>query len=385
MSTLFGNKSLPNGVDPAREYEFSDSEDHRDKGITTVQHESDEDTEDASETDAAKLEEEYTEMKEMIYKEKLATLKKQLQQVMDGSHPELNRKLKKMEQQYKERLRMAEVSKQLEMELVEREYVKDQKNAGKDYETKKMDLMETLLIELDDRKRMIEIEHQSMELTGDSMEIKPAITRKLRRRPNDPIPLPEKRRKPSPAQFCYLLNDEDITADIKALTKSKSGTTKKSGNIRKSAEKTQTWKPKASWKPKTGMKSHSNHGSHSHSNNSATSGNTTSTTNTSGITTSTTGSTNTTTTSSSNSGAGSSSNHKYNVRIEDGKLFYEKRWFHRGQNVYVESKDMGKVSAIITSIGQIEIWVKKTLDNQKMRIYVTQMQKGKYKIRKRST
>ncbi|XP_041456265.1 sin3 histone deacetylase corepressor complex component SDS3-like isoform X1 [Lytechinus variegatus] len=383
MSIMLGNKSLPNGVDPAREYEFSDSEDIRDKR-TTAQQESDEDTEDASETDAAKLEEEYTEMKEMIYKEKLATLKKQLQQVMDGTHPELNKKLKKMEQQFKERLRMAEIAKQVEMELVEREYLKDQKNAGKDFELKKVDLMETLLLDLDDRRRMIEIEHQSMELTGDSMEIKPVITRKLRRRPNDPIPLPEKRRKPTPGQFCYTLNDDEIAADLKALTKTKSGTTKKSGSMRKSAEKSSPWKPKSSWKPKTSMKSHSNHGHHNHGSSSGAASNITGST-TTGSTTTATGSTNTTTTSSGSHSAGSNSNHKYNVRIEDGKLFYEKRWFHRGQNVYVESKDMGKVSAIVTSIGQIEIWVKKTLDNQKMRIYVTQMQKGKYKIRKRST
>nr|XP_054749103.1 sin3 histone deacetylase corepressor complex component SDS3-like isoform X1 [Lytechinus pictus] len=383
MSIMLGNKSLPNGVDPAREYEFSDSEDIRDKRTTAPQ-ESDEDTEDASETDAAKLEEEYTEMKEMIYKEKLATLKKQLQQVMDGTHPELNKKLKKMEQQFKERLRMAEIAKQVEMELVEREYLKDQKNAGKDFELKKVDLMETLLLDLDDRRRMIEIEHQSMELTGDSMEIKPVITRKLRRRPNDPIPLPEKRRKPTPGQFCYTLNDDEIAADLKALTKTKSGTTKKSGSMRKSAEKSSPWKPKSSWKPKTSMKSHSNHGHHNHGNSSGAASNITGST-TTGSTTTATGSTNTTTTSSGSHSAGSNSNHKYNVRIEDGKLFYEKRWFHRGQNVYVESKDMGKVSAIVTSIGQIEIWVKKTLDNQKMRIYVTQMQKGKYKIRKRST
>ncbi|XP_063968204.1 sin3 histone deacetylase corepressor complex component SDS3-like isoform X1 [Lytechinus pictus] len=383
MSIMLGNKSLPNGVDPAREYEFSDSEDIRDKRTTAPQ-ESDEDTEDASETDAAKLEEEYTEMKEMIYKEKLATLKKQLQQVMDGTHPELNKKLKKMEQQFKERLRMAEIAKQVEMELVEREYLKDQKNAGKDFELKKVDLMETLLLDLDDRRRMIEIEHQSMELTGDSMEIKPVITRKLRRRPNDPIPLPEKRRKPTPGQFCYTLNDDEIAADLKALTKTKSGTTKKSGSMRKSAEKSSPWKPKSSWKPKTSMKSHSNHGHHNHGSSSGAASNITGST-TTGSTTTATGSTNTTTTSSGSHSAGSNSNHKYNVRIEDGKLFYEKRWFHRGQNVYVESKDMGKVSAIVTSIGQIEIWVKKTLDNQKMRIYVTQMQKGKYKIRKRST
>ena len=32
----------------------------------------------------------------------------------------------------------------------------------------------------------------------DSMEVKTITTRKLRRRPNDPTPIPEKRRKPSP-------------------------------------------------------------------------------------------------------------------------------------------------------------------------------------------
>ena len=45
-----------------------------------------------------------------MYKEKLASLKKQLQSLSDGTHPELNRKLKKLEQMYKERLRMAEVA-----------------------------------------------------------------------------------------------------------------------------------------------------------------------------------------------------------------------------------------------------------------------------------
>ena len=62
------------------------------------------------------------------------------------------------------------------------------------------------------------------------------------------------------------------------------------------------------------------------------------------------------------SGSGSSatsgaSSHKYVVRISDGKLFYEKRWFHRGQNIYIDSKDTGKVSAVISSIGTNEVSV----------------------------
>ena len=53
-----------------------------------------------------------------IYKEKLASLKKQLQQLNDGTHPELNRKLKKIEAQYKDRLRYAEAVKNYEVGVV---------------------------------------------------------------------------------------------------------------------------------------------------------------------------------------------------------------------------------------------------------------------------
>lgn len=39
------------------------------------------------------------------------------------------------------------------------------------------------------------------------------------------------------------------------------------------------------------------------------------------------------------------------TRIEDGKLLYERRWFHRGQSVYIEGRDMAKFPASISAIG----------------------------------
>lgn len=39
------------------------------------------------------------------------------------------------------------------------------------------------------------------------------------------------------------------------------------------------------------------------------------------------------------------------TRIEDGKLLFEKRWFHRGQTVFVEGKQIIKFPAIISAIG----------------------------------
>jgi UPI0001A2DB08 related cluster len=45
---------------------------------------------------------------------------------------------------------------------------------------------------------MAEAERLTLELNSDSIEPKPATTRKLRRRPNDPIPVPEKRKRGPP-------------------------------------------------------------------------------------------------------------------------------------------------------------------------------------------
>jgi Sin3 histone deacetylase corepressor complex component SDS3 len=39
------------------------------------------------------------------------------------------------------------------------------------------------------------------------------------------------------------------------------------------------------------------------------------------------------------------------TRIEDGKLLFERRWYHRGQPVYVEGKDVSAYPAVINAIG----------------------------------
>lgn len=52
------------------------------------------------------------------------------------------------------------------------------------------------------------------------------MTRKLRRRPNDPVPEKvEKRRKPPPAQLNYLLDEKEIESDLKAISRGKVLTT----------------------------------------------------------------------------------------------------------------------------------------------------------------
>lgn len=297
---LLAPAPAPAGAPPAPEYypeEDEELESAEDDERSCRGRESDEDTEDASETDLAKHDEEdYVEMKEQMYQDKLASLKRQLQQLQE------------------------ELFLQLETEQVERNYIKEKKAAVKEFEDKKVELKENLIAELEEKKKMIENEKLTMELTGDSMEVKPIMTRKLRRRPNDPVPIPDKRRKPAPAQLNYLLTDEQIMEDLRTLNKLKSPKRPASPSSPEHLPTTPAESPAQ----------------------------------------------------------------RFEARIEDGKLYYDKRWYHKSQAIYLESKDNQKLSCVISSVGANEIWVRKTSDSTKMRIYLGQLQRGLFVIRRRS-
>lgn len=57
-------------------------------------------------------------------------------------------------------------------DVVEREYIAEKKAAAKEFEEKKIELRENLLNDFEDKRKMIESERHSMELNGDSMEVR---------------------------------------------------------------------------------------------------------------------------------------------------------------------------------------------------------------------
>uniref|UniRef100_A0A0B7ATU4 Sin3 histone deacetylase corepressor complex component SDS3 n=1 Tax=Arion vulgaris TaxID=1028688 RepID=A0A0B7ATU4_9EUPU len=183
---------------------------------------------------------------------------------------------------------------------------------------KKVDMKESLVSDLKEKRNVIESERQTLDLNGaDFMEVKPTMTRKLRRRPNDPIPIPEKRRKATPAQVNLLLEDDQILDDLRVMLKV-------SG---KPVAKKQIIAPQ-------------------------------------------------------NPPADNSSD----VRIEDGRLWYDKKWFQRNSMVQIDNKEGGpRIYGTITNIGHQEIWIKRSSDNSKLRIYISQFHKGKYIMKKRTT
>ncbi|XP_060532800.1 sin3 histone deacetylase corepressor complex component SDS3 [Cylas formicarius] len=311
-----------------QEYDFEeDSKYDEDREKYEHQDESDEDTEDASETDNGR-QDEHLEIKEQMYQDKLANLKKKLAQLSDGTHYEYNKKVKRLEYQYHERLRMNEIYKEYMIDLVKKDYNQEIKAAARDFEEKKIDLRETLISDLEDKKRTVEAERLSMELTGDSMEIKPAMTRKLRRRPNDPIPLPEKRRKAPTAQIVYLLDEKDADSDLRQIKEKMPVPTRKL--------------------------SESSMGSPTHSLQGVSVQPFTEQTN------------------------------LIETRIEDGKLLYEKRWFHRGQSIFIEGKDTPKTAANICGIGTDCIYVKKP-NGEKLRFFLSSLIRGKVSLKRRAS
>eukprot|EP00112_Aurelia_sp_Birch-Aquarium-sp1_P001506 Seg1161.5 transcript_id=Seg1161.5/GoldUCD/mRNA.D3Y31 product="Sin3 histone deacetylase corepressor complex component SDS3" protein_id=Seg1161.5/GoldUCD/D3Y31 len=263
-----------------------------------------------------------------MYQDKIKDLKKQLEQLKDGMHPEYRTRLKHLEQQREDYIKMTEAFRDYERRETEKEYEREKRQAKQELERRKIDLKDTLLQDLLEKKKAIENEKATLELTGEIMEIKTMSTRKLRRRPNDPPPQADsKKRKTNGAQLNYLLAEEAIISDLKKLNKLHKGFfTERS-----------TSKAKFSVAGAEASLSETNAKQH------------------------------------------------FDAKIEDGKLCYEKKWFHKGQAIYLEHKDGIRYNALIHSIGSNEIWIKKLQENKRLKIYVSHLQKGKYAVKKRTT
>ncbi|XP_057200732.1 breast cancer metastasis-suppressor 1-like protein-A [Triplophysa rosa] len=75
-----------------------------------------------------------------------------------------------------------------------------------------------------------------------------------------------------------------------------------------------------------------------------------------------------------------SDKHQHSARSEDGRLFYDGDWYGRGQAICIDKKDEYPTSAVITTINQDEVWFKR-VDGSKSKLYISQLQKGKYTIK----
>ncbi|KAM5129092.1 breast cancer metastasis-suppressor 1-like protein [Mantella aurantiaca] len=72
--------------------------------------------------------------------------------------------------------------------------------------------------------------------------------------------------------------------------------------------------------------------------------------------------------------------HQHTAKSEDGRLNYDGEWYGRGQAICIDKKDEYPTSAVITTINSDEVWFKRQ-DGSKSKLYISQLQKGKYSIK----
>jgi len=310
--------SLPSLHSPNRLHQLSDEY-------------SDEDTEDArsSDDDDGLREDSYADIREQMYQDKLASLRLQLQRLQDGNLPEYQKKMKKLDLNFKEAARFREVAREYEMEQIEKEYVMEKKTAVKEFEERKIELRQNLISELEEKKKVLENERQSLDLTSTASSIrlmtslydpmdpmqKPQ-TRTLRKRTaetRNAAPNAKRVKNGQPA-INLALDDDDIDSDLKTL--------------------------QATPQPSGGGDTNDDTSITAPSLNA--------------------------------------------MRIENGKLFYDKKWFRQGQPVYLEGKDGSRDAGVIVSINQDQIWIRKIEDRIKIKVHLTQLAKQKFILRRRT-
>ncbi|XP_050071088.1 sin3 histone deacetylase corepressor complex component SDS3-like [Anopheles maculipalpis] len=328
-----------------------------------------EDTDEASESDMVTGStstrhhsvDERLEIKEQMYQDKLANLLGQLELCKQGKHPEYLKIVERLQTELDDRLLLNEVERDYLLACAELDCILEQAAAEKEYEEKKAELIENLIADLEDQKKMIEHEFSTMELNGDLIDMKPTVTRKLRRRPNEPLPVPEKRRKPTTNQLTFLLEDKEIEHDLKLIARNKASSASRAAaaqhTINEGASGSGSAGTAGRGVASVGMNLADQNGTPSEGYGSGTTG---------------------------PSAGGQSNQLAIDTRIEDGKLWYERRWFHRGQPVHVEGRDISRFAANISAIGVEAICVKKTTDGQKVRIFLSQLRRGKVSIKRRA-
>jgi len=201
----------------------------------------------------------------------IQNLKSQLKLLDDQSaNPELSNIIIELEKSYCDRIQLIDEWFDRKKQEIVKKYDCEVRTALGEFNEKSKELKESLKNEYEDKRRLIEIERAVLDITVDTNELKPTVTRKLRRRGNFNEPAPnfvvssyisatssvvalgsasstqtvnntqttsifsvstnailvssstssERKRRPSPSnQVTYALNEDEIGDDVKYLFK----------------------------------------------------------------------------------------------------------------------------------------------------------------------
>ncbi|XP_063039841.1 breast cancer metastasis-suppressor 1-like protein-A isoform X1 [Engraulis encrasicolus] len=279
------------------------------------------------------LEKQFGDLKDQLYKERLSQVDAKLQEVLSGKASEYLEPLAALQENMQIRIKVAGIYRELCLDSVKNKYECETQAAYQHWESEKLLLLDTVQSELEEKIRRLEEDRHSIDITsgsnlaGSFPNPYPSPNEELwndelqsrRSKRRDPFS-PDKKRKPvvvSGPYIVYMLQDLDILEDWTA--------------IRKAVATLGPHKVRPDVSPMVKPEKHPQQPHHT-------------------------------------------------ARSEDGRLYYDGEWYCRGQSICIDKKDEYPTSAIITTINHDEVWFKR-LDGSKSKLYISQLQKGRYTIK----
>ncbi|WKY16312.1 hypothetical protein Q1695_001188 [Nippostrongylus brasiliensis] len=159
----------------------------------------------------------------LSYDQRIAELEKELELVDSGQHPKLLEKLSEFEQKQADELEMIDIMYEREKEEIQRKYHLEYAATQRELKEREEELVQTLLLEIDDRIRFIEAEVAALDVAGPACPTFSMNKKCLRRRPHDITSTTEKKkaRAAAPA-IIHLLPEHIIAEDVKLLVPAES-------------------------------------------------------------------------------------------------------------------------------------------------------------------
>ncbi|KAK3563674.1 hypothetical protein QTP86_034104 [Hemibagrus guttatus] len=266
------------------------------------------------------LEKQFTDLKDQLYKERLNQVDAKLQEVISGKAPEYLEPLANLQENMQIRTKVAGIYRELCLESVKHKYDCETQAAFQHWESEKLLLFDTVQTELEEKIRRLEEDRHSIDITS---ELWNDELQSRKNKKKDPFS-PEKKKKPvvcKGVQLCSLTCTRPyIVYMLHDLDILEDWTA-----IRKAMATLGPHRVKPDVCSSKSEKQHS-------------------------------------------------------ARSEDGRLLYNGEWFSRGQNICIDKKDEFPTSAVITTINHDEVWFKRS-DGSKSKLYISQLQKGKYTIK----
>lgn len=300
------------------------------------------------------LEKQFTDLKEKLFKERLSQVKAKLEEVIEGKAAEYLEPLAVLQNNMKIRTEVAGVYRELCLEVIGNRYECEMQGAKQHLESEKLLLYDNMYSELVERIQRLEDGRQnfnfSTEWWNDDIHSKKKKKWELSKS--------EKKKKPtlvSGPYIVYMLRDIDILEDWSTIKKILEGENM-TGNVNivrdplrrnsisvvDSPQRRSTSESKAVVSPQKRKSD---------------------------------------TRTKSADGLVKTEKHLYSAKCEDGRLYYEGESFIKGQNIILQVKDEMPSQATITAVSTAEVWLRRE-DGSKTKLYVSQLQKGKYTIRK---